>query len=109
MNTICQQAFNRKVSSSWLIALIALLLGLLHELVEPGQFFGVEMPGLHQTHHQTFRRAAEEMLDHVADGLADDLAATDSGPVAIGASFQSEFDVPLAVQAVSRGVTSGIG
>ena len=50
------------------------------------------MFGFHETHHEAFRRAAEESIDDVFNVFADDLLATDSGFVEISAICQKALN-----------------
>ena len=50
------------------------------------------MFGFHQTHYQTFGRASEQPVNHIADGVTDDLVAADdlfSMPVAGTLAFDT--------------------
>src|ERR1041385_4999231 len=109
MSKTCQQALSRNVSSSWLLSFIGLvLLHLFDQLLKSRELFGREMFRFHETHHETFRRAAEESIDNVFDVLADDLLATDGGVVKVRAILESSFSLALTCENVEHGLDGGI-
>jgi hypothetical protein len=108
MRAICQQAFTRNVSSSWLIIVIALLPKLFKKLIQPGEFFGSEMFSLDEAHDEALRRASEEAVDHIADCLANYLASGNGRLIKVGAIPESPFDLTLAMKDVKHGLDSGV-
>src|SRR5262245_2288227 len=104
MSGICQQAFKRKVNSTWLLILITVLPELFEKFLQARELCGRQMLGLHQAHYETLRRTAKQPINYVCNLFTDNLLTTNGWLIKIGAVLEVTFDLALLVQDIEHGL-----